>query len=36
LSVHSFEKIELFRAFQEVDDANLSTLSDNQLNLFDS
>jgi len=36
LSVHSFEKIELFRAFQEVDTENPSPQSNNQLNLFDS
>src|ERR1700730_10993773 len=36
LSVHSFEKIELFRAFQEIDNENLSPRSNNQLNLFDS
>src|ERR1700730_4277304 len=35
LSVHSFEKIELFRAFQEIDNENLSPQSNNQLNLFD-
>ncbi|MDR3425093.1 MAG: IS4 family transposase, partial [Alphaproteobacteria bacterium] len=36
LSVHSFEKIELFRAFQEGDTENPSPQSNNQLNLFDS
>jgi hypothetical protein len=36
LSVHSFEKIELFRAFQEDDDENPFPQSANQLNLFDS
>src|ERR1035438_10122847 len=36
LSVHSFEKIELFRAFQDVDTENPSPQSNNQLNLFDS
>ena len=36
LSVHSFEKIELFRALQEVDTENPSPQSNNQLNLFDS
>jgi hypothetical protein len=35
LSVHSFEKIELFRAFQDVDTENPSPQSNNQLNLFD-
>jgi len=34
--IHSFEKIELFRAFQEVDTENPSPQSNNQLNLFDS
>ena len=34
LSVHSFEKIELFRAFQEVDTENPSPQSNNQLNLL--
>ena len=33
LSVHSFEKIELFRAFQDVDTENPSPQSNNQLNL---
>ena len=32
LSVHSFEKIELFRAFQDVDTENPSPQSNNQLN----
>jgi hypothetical protein len=36
LPVHSFEKIELFRAFQDVDTENPSPQSNNQLNLFDS
>jgi hypothetical protein len=36
LSVHSFEKIELFRAFKEDDDENPFPQSANQLNLFDS
>src|ERR1700687_899097 len=36
LSVHSFEKIELFRAFQEIDNENLSPQSNNQLNLFNT
>jgi hypothetical protein len=36
LSVHSFEKIELFRIFQEVDTENPSPQSNNQLNLFGS
>ena len=34
LSVHSFEKIELFRAFQLGDDETLDQQSVNQLNLF--
>ena len=36
LSVHSFEKIELFRAFQHADDENLDQQSANQLNLFNT
>ncbi len=36
LSVHSFEKIELFLAFQGADNENLSPQSANQMNLFDS
>ena len=36
LSVHSFEKIELFRAFQHADDENLEQQSANQLNLFNT
>ena len=36
LSVHSFEKIQLSRAFQDVDDENNDALLHNQLNLFDT
>jgi len=36
LSVHSFEKIQLFRAFQDVDDDNDDASPYNQLNLFDT
>jgi len=36
LSVHSFEKIQLFRAFQDVDDDNDDAPPYNQLNLFDT
>ena len=36
LSVHSFEKIELSWAFQDVDDDNSSQGTANQLNLFES
>ena len=36
LSVHSFEKTELFRAFQYVDDENLNQQAANQLNLFNT
>ena|ERR1700732_3179418 len=36
LSVHSFEKIELSWAFQDVDDDNSSQAIANQLNLFES
>ena len=36
LSVHSFEKIQLFRAFQDVDDDNDDVSPYNQLNLFDT
>jgi hypothetical protein len=36
LSVHSFEKIELSWAFQDVDDDNSSQTTSNQLNLFES
>jgi hypothetical protein len=35
LSVHSFEKIPLSRAFQELVGNNSSLLLSNQLNLFD-
>jgi hypothetical protein len=35
LSVHSFEKIQLSRAFQELVGNNSSLLLSNQLNLFD-
>ena len=36
LSVHSFAKTHLLQAFQDIDDDFLSSLSPNQLNLFDS
>jgi len=36
LSVHSFEKIQLSRAFQSGDNANCDDPFDNQMNLFDS
>lgn len=36
LSVHSFEKIQLFRAFQDADDDNDEGSPYNQLNLFDT
>lgn len=36
LSVHSFEKIPLFQAFQDIDDDNDASISHIQLNLFGS
>jgi hypothetical protein len=36
LSVHSFEKTQLFRAFQDTDDENDDALPYNQLNVFDT
>ena len=36
LSVHSFEKIQLFRAFQDADDDNDEGSPYDQLNLFDT
>ena len=36
LSVHSFEKIQLFRAFQDADDDNDEGSPYNQLNLFNT
>lgn len=36
LSVHSFEKIPLFQAFQDIDDDNDASISHIQLNLFSS
>ncbi len=36
LSVHSFEKIQLFRAFQHAGDENPDQQSANQLNLFNT